>query len=117
MLYPADEPDKIPVAWYVVMDYFMAAVAWLCFYAVRSELLHDTGAYPISYQPGFISCLSFRRLLVLYALVGTYHSLYKKSRLAEFTLTLFAWLSAAVFCPVCLERPVPLCFPAYCFAS
>ena len=44
---------KIPVAFYVLMDYFTAAVAWLCFYFVRSSLLHDKGAYPISYQSWF----------------------------------------------------------------
>ena len=44
---------KIPVAWYAVIDYFTAALAWLCFYFVRSSLLQDKGAYPISYQSWF----------------------------------------------------------------
>ncbi len=30
-------------------DFIMAALAWICFYFVRSALLHDRGAYPISY--------------------------------------------------------------------
>jgi exopolysaccharide biosynthesis polyprenyl glycosylphosphotransferase len=79
---------KISVAWYAVTDYCMAALSWLCFYFVRSEMLHDTGAYPISYQSWlYILLLVPAGWLILYALAGTYHSLYKKSRLAELTLT------------------------------
>jgi exopolysaccharide biosynthesis polyprenyl glycosylphosphotransferase len=79
---------KIPVALYVAMDYFMGALAWLCFYFVRSSMLNDKGAYPISYQSWFYILLFVPAgWLILYAIAGTYHSLYKKSRLAEFTLT------------------------------
>ncbi|HLG38229.1 MAG TPA: sugar transferase [Chitinophagaceae bacterium] len=79
---------KISVTWYVVVDYFTAAAAWLCFYFLRSEMLHDTGAYPISYQSWlYILLIIPAGWLTLYTLAGTYHSLYKKSRLAEFTLT------------------------------
>lgn len=80
---------KIPVAWYAVMDYFTAALAWLLFYVVRVTLLHDTGAWPLSYQIWLAICIIVPAgWLILYALAGTYHSLYKKSRLSEFTLTL-----------------------------
>ncbi|MBC7950132.1 MAG: sugar transferase [Chitinophagaceae bacterium] len=79
---------KIPVAWYALMDYFTAALSWLCFYAIRTELLDDKGAYPISYQSWlYILFVVPAGWLILYALAGTYHSLYKKSRLAEFTLS------------------------------
>jgi len=79
---------QISVTWYVVMDYVTAALAWLCFYFVRSSLLHDKGAYPISYQSWLYILLAVPAgWLVLYTLAGTYHSLYKKSRLAELTLT------------------------------
>lgn len=79
---------KIPVAWYAVVDYFMAALAWLFFYFLRSWMLNDKGAYPISYQSwAYILFVVPTGWIVLYALAGTYHSLYKKSRLAEFTLT------------------------------
>ncbi|MEI9808578.1 MAG: hypothetical protein WDO16_12305 [Bacteroidota bacterium] len=97
---------KIPVAWYAVMDYFMAALAWLCFYAVRTRLLHDTGAYPISYQSwACILLIVPAGWLILYALAGTYHFLYKKSRLAEFTLTFVCSLIGSVFflCSFCME--------------
>jgi exopolysaccharide biosynthesis polyprenyl glycosylphosphotransferase len=89
---------KIPVAWYAVMDYFMAAAAWFCFYALRSELLQDTGAYPISWQSWtYILLVVPAGWLILYALAGTYHSLYKKSRLAEFTLTFVCSIIGSVF--------------------
>lgn len=79
---------KISLAWYVVADYITAALAWLCFYAFRSYMQHDQGAYPISYQAWFyILGLVPAGWLVLYTLSGTYNFLYKKSRLAEFTLT------------------------------
>lgn len=88
---------KISVSWYVLMDYFTAALAWLCFYAVRTELLQDKGAYPISYQSwAYILLVVPIGWLVLYALAGTYHSLYKKSRLAEFTLTFVCSLIGSV---------------------
>jgi exopolysaccharide biosynthesis polyprenyl glycosylphosphotransferase len=90
---------QIPVTWYVVIDYLTAASAWLCFYFLRSEMTHDTGAYPISYQSWlYILLIVPSGWLILYALAGTYHSLYKKSRLAEFTLTFVCSLmGSAVF--------------------
>src|SRR5258708_109164 len=84
-----DAGKKIAVSWYVVIDYLTAAAAWLCFYFIRSSLLHDKGAYPISSQSWlYIFLVVPAGWLVLYTLAGTYHSLYKKSRLAELTLTL-----------------------------
>jgi exopolysaccharide biosynthesis polyprenyl glycosylphosphotransferase len=84
-MYPG---KKISVTWYAVTDYFMAALAWLCFYFIRSAMLHDTRAYPISYQSwAYILVIVPTGWIILYALAGTYHSLYKKSRLAEFTIT------------------------------
>ena len=88
---------KIPIGWYVVMDYLTAALAWLCFYAVRSSLLHDKGAYPISYTSWFYILAAVPAgWLILYTIAGTYHSLYKKSRLAELTLTFVCSLIGTV---------------------
>jgi len=92
-----DAGKKIAVSWYVVIDYVTAASAWLCFYFVRSSLLHDKGAYPISYQSWiYIVLVVPAGWLVLYTLAGTYHSLYKKSRLAELTLTMVCSLLGSV---------------------
>lgn len=79
---------KISIALYAALDYAMAALAWLCFYFIRSKMLNDAGAYPISYTSWLYILLVIPvGWLILYALAGTYHSLYKKSRLAELTLT------------------------------
>ena len=79
---------QISIAWYVILDYVMAALAWLGFYIIRAAIANDTGAYPISYLAWlYILVVVPAGWLILYALAGTYTSLYKKSRLAEFTVT------------------------------
>ncbi|MBL7741175.1 MAG: sugar transferase [Chitinophagaceae bacterium] len=112
---------QIPVAWYAVMDYIMAAASWLCFYALRSELLHDSGAYPISLQSwAYILLIVPAGWLILYALAGTYHSLYKKSRLAEFTLTFVCTVIGSIlfFIVFVWNDPVPFAsFRYITFAS
>ena len=88
---------KISIAWYIVIDYVMAALGWVCFYFIRSKLLNDTGAYPISYTSWlYILLVISVGWLILYALAGTYHSLYKKSRLAELILTFVCTLIGSI---------------------
>ena len=78
---------QISLAWYVAVDFVMAVLAWLCFYFWRSWMLNDAGAYPISYTSWlYILLIVPAGWLVLYTIAGTYNYLYKKSRLAEFTL-------------------------------
>lgn len=79
---------QISLGWYVVVDYLTAAIAWLFFYFWRSWMLEDKGAYPISYTSWtYILLIVPAAWLMLYTIAGTYNYLYKKSRLAEFTLT------------------------------
>jgi len=79
---------QISLGWYVVVDYLTAATAWLFFYFWRSWMLEDKGAYPISYTSWiYILLVVPAAWLILYTIAGTYNYLYKKSRLAEFTLT------------------------------
>lgn len=88
---------KITMAWYVAMDYCMAALAWLLFYFLRSNMLHDAGAYPISTRSWLLILLIVPAgWLTLYTLAGTYHRLYKKSRLEEFTLTFICTLIGCI---------------------
>jgi exopolysaccharide biosynthesis polyprenyl glycosylphosphotransferase len=72
-------------AWYALADYCTTAIAWAAFYFIRKDLLNQ--AFSINYM--FWLGVTFIPLgwLLLYALVGSYHSLYKKSRLTEFTIT------------------------------
>ena len=79
---------QISLGWYVVVEYLTAATAWLFFYFWRSWMLEDKGAYPISYTSWiYILLIVPAAWLMLYTIAGTYNYLYKKSRLAEFTLT------------------------------
>jgi polysaccharide biosynthesis protein PslA len=82
---------QIPIAWYAVCDYIMAAIAWACFYFVRKSLLQEqitsSGKLQINAKFWLGVTLIPAGWLILYTLVGTYHSLYKKSRFYEFTST------------------------------
>lgn len=88
---------KIPIAFYAATDFLTAALAWFCFYALRTYLLDDKGAYPISRTAWlYIVALVPTGWLVLYTLAGTYNHLYKKSRFAEFTLTFVSSLFGSI---------------------
>ena len=71
--------------WYAVADYCATAIAWGVFYLVRKKLLGE--AFFINYK--FWLGIFFIPVgwLSLYALTGSYNSIYKKSRLTEFTTT------------------------------
>ncbi|MDZ4796039.1 MAG: sugar transferase [Bacteroidota bacterium] len=99
---------KIAVGWYATMDYLTAAISWLCFYFFRSTMLHDSGAYPISPESWlYILLIVPAAWLALYTVAGTYNHLYKKSRLAEFTLTFVCTVlgSIALFIIFVLNDP------------
>ncbi len=99
---------QISIGWYFVMDYITAALAWYCFYAARAGMLHDTGAWPVSFESWlYIFVIVPAGWLGLYALAGTYTSLYKKSRLAEFTLSFICSVigSAILFFVFVLNDP------------
>jgi exopolysaccharide biosynthesis polyprenyl glycosylphosphotransferase len=71
--------------WYAFVDYIMAALAWALFYFVRKSILSE----PFTTGPKFWLGVVFIPFgwLTLYGLVGSYNSIYKKSRLTEFTKT------------------------------
>jgi polysaccharide biosynthesis protein PslA len=83
--------NQIPIAFYAFTDLIMASLAWGCFYFFRKWLLKEDitaqGSLLVNYK--FWLGIAFIPVgwLILYTLVGTYHSLYKKSRLFEFTST------------------------------
>ena len=89
--------QKIPITWYVISDYIAAAVAWVVAFFIRKkltgfslnvvgELWHNT-LFLISI---FVIPLGW---LVLFLLAGSYHkSLYTRSRISEFTVTLLCTL-------------------------
>lgn len=91
---------QISIGWYVIIDYIMSVLAWAIFYIIRKALIKEPIAHinqlwtdEIFWTGVVIVPLSW---LVLFALVGSYHSLYKKSRLFEFTITLVCVLIGSV---------------------
>ena len=89
----------VPI-WYVLSDYLAAAIAWAIFYFVRKDLLDQ----PIVTEDGLMIDSNFwlgiilipLGWLVLFALIGSYHSIYKKSRLGEFTHTFIIILTGSI---------------------
>lgn len=75
----------IQPTWYVLSDNVMASIAWMIFFFLRKELLDQ----PMQTDQNFWLGIFFIPVgwLILYALVGSYNSVYKKSRLTEFTKT------------------------------
>ena len=71
--------------WYVLSDYVTASIAWMIFFFLRKQLLDQ----PLQTDQNFWLGIVFipAAWLILYALVGSYNSVYKKSRLTEFTKT------------------------------
>jgi exopolysaccharide biosynthesis polyprenyl glycosylphosphotransferase len=80
-----------PIApfWYAVLDYITGALAWGIFFFLRKLLLHqplftDQG-YLLTDQQFWLGILLLPvGWLTLFTLVGSYRSLYHKSRLVEF---------------------------------
>ena len=91
---------QISISWYAVIDYFMTAIAWGSFYFLRKWLLkeniEDAGQWQINDKFWTGITLIPVGWLVLYTLVGSYHSLYKKSRLFEFTSTIVCSLIGTI---------------------
>jgi len=91
---------QISIAWYVVIDYIMTALAWAIFYFIRKTLLKepivDAGQLQVTHEVWLGIVFIPLCWLILFGLVGSYHSLYKKSRLFEFTITLVCTLIGSV---------------------
>jgi polysaccharide biosynthesis protein PslA len=78
-------PKHLQPFWYALTDYFTAAAAWASFFFVRKGLLHQDFIIDTKFWLGIL-LIPFG-WLALFALVGSYYSIYKKSRLVEFTTT------------------------------
>jgi exopolysaccharide biosynthesis polyprenyl glycosylphosphotransferase len=91
---------KIPVAAYAVMDYITAALAWGIFFFIRKLLLGEPlfeNGYLLTDKKFWLGIFFIPvGWLIIYTLVGSYHSLYKKSRLNEFTMTFICSLIGCI---------------------
>lgn len=93
------ERNQISATWYAVIDFTMAAIAWGIFYFVRKAILKETlidGHLQVNQR--FWLGIVFIPIgwLMLFTLVGSYHSLYKKSRLFEFTISFICILLGCI---------------------
>lgn len=80
--------------WYTIADYVTSAIAWMSFFFLRNILLHQ----PVMADQKFWLGIFFipAGWILLYGLVGSYNSLYKKSRLNEFTVTFICTLIGCI---------------------
>jgi exopolysaccharide biosynthesis polyprenyl glycosylphosphotransferase len=79
---------------YALSDYLTAAAAWALFFFVRKSLLHETMDIDGTFWAGVLG-IPFG-WLILYALIGSYNNIYKKSRLTEFTNTFICSLIGSI---------------------
>jgi exopolysaccharide biosynthesis polyprenyl glycosylphosphotransferase len=100
---------QIPIIFYAIMDVVTAMLAWSVFYFFRKWLLSKSPSAgsnsPIDYKFWLEMGLIPLGWLILYGLVGTYRSLYKKSRLFELTTTFICSLIGCVvlFCVIIVD--------------
>jgi polysaccharide biosynthesis protein PslA len=82
---------KIHIIWYLLNDYISAILSWMVLYFTRRLLLHEKifidGNLFLNNRFWLGLLLIPAGWIVFYAITGTYHSLYKKSRLNEFSNT------------------------------
>src|SRR3982751_5222995 len=80
--------------WYALSDYTTAAIAWALFFFLRKKILGQEAQTDHMFWLGvFFIPIGW---LILYALTGSYNSVYKKSRLAELTITFVCTTIGAV---------------------
>jgi len=85
---------RIHSTWYLLSDYIAAILAWIVLYYSRRYLLHEDIHHPFFLNNRFWLGVSIIPItwLIFYTLVGAYYSLYNKSRLNEFAITLLCCL-------------------------
>jgi exopolysaccharide biosynthesis polyprenyl glycosylphosphotransferase len=88
--------QKIRIGWYVFADWLSAVLTWFIFYGLRKELLQEKSKLQEWFtDDNLIKGIFLLPVLwvCLYFIAGTYHSIYKKSRLQEINKLFFLSLS------------------------
>jgi exopolysaccharide biosynthesis polyprenyl glycosylphosphotransferase len=92
--------NQIPIVFYAMMDVVTAALAWGICHFIREWLLtkniSSTENFQLDYKFWVGVTLVPLGWLILYAVAGTYRSLYKKSRLFELTITFICTLIGCI---------------------
>lgn len=106
------KPHTIPVIWYTVSDYLTAVLSSIIFYFTRRLLLSEpvfVDGHLLLVQRFWLGTSTIPICwLMLYTLVGTYGSLYQKSRLNEATSTFITSLLGCtiIFFAIVINDPV-----------
>ncbi len=106
-------PKRIASLWYAVTDLLCSALAWALFFVVRKFLLKEPHqlAADVLPDPNFWWGIVLIPLgwVLLYGIAGAYRSLYKKSRLNEWLVTVFMSLlgTALLFFLFVLDDATP----------
>ena len=95
------QTKPIHIAWYVFSDFLMASLAWGIMYFLRKYFLgltiSENGELAIDDNFWLGITLVPLGWLILYTLVGSYRSLYKKSKLQEITTVFICSLIGTAF--------------------
>jgi len=82
---------KIHIIWYILSDYFAAILSWIILYFTRRSLLAEPifiGHQIVLNNRFWLGILTVPACwLIFFGMAGSYHDLYKKSRLNEFSTT------------------------------
>ncbi|MBC7828385.1 MAG: sugar transferase [Chitinophagaceae bacterium] len=104
--------NRIHSAWYLLSDYIAAIFSWLALYFVRRYLAFFITVNNVVYLDGrFWWGISLIPVawIIFYAILGSYQSLYKKSRLNELALTFICSLIGCtlIFFLIVINDPHP----------
>jgi exopolysaccharide biosynthesis polyprenyl glycosylphosphotransferase len=95
------QQKPIHIAWYLLSDFIMASLAWALVYFLRKYFLglkfREDGNLVVDDKFWLGIILVPLGWLILYSLVGAYHSLYKKSVLQELIYTFICSLFGVTF--------------------
>ena len=95
------ETKPIHIAWYIFSDFISAALAWALIFFLRKYFLglivRDENGLAVDNKFWLGILLIPACWLILYTLVGSYKSLYKKSRLRELITTFICSLIGSAF--------------------
>jgi exopolysaccharide biosynthesis polyprenyl glycosylphosphotransferase len=89
------QKEHIHPVWYALVDYVTGCMAWIVFYFLRKKILSQAYTVDDKFWAGVL--LIPVGWLILYSIVGSYNSIYKKSRLTEFTKTFICTVIGCTF--------------------
>jgi lipopolysaccharide/colanic/teichoic acid biosynthesis glycosyltransferase len=102
---------RIHIGWYIFSDYIAAVITWVILYFTRRLLLSEPVYinHEIYLNNRFWLGISLIPVcwLIFYAMVGSYNSIYKKSRLNELTITFVCTLigCTVIFFSIVINDP------------